>query len=88
MADDEWRQLSCGFSGDAESYSSQISDNRTGKVQKGYFVAFSLSRIFAATPRHLTLHAQTSFTLCCPSDYVGGSTEVRTATVTIRKLGR
>jgi hypothetical protein len=39
-------------------------------------------------PRHLTLDAQTSFTLCCPSDYAGGWTEVRTATVTIRKLGR
>ena len=35
------------------------------------------------TPRRLTLHAQTSFTLCCPSNSNGGWTEVRTATVHI-----
>jgi hypothetical protein len=84
-ADDKWRQLECGYVADADSYISQTY-NETGKVQKGYFVGLSLRRLFAATPAHLTLHAQTSFTLCCPSNFNGGWTEVRTATVTIRKL--
>jgi len=87
MADDKWRQFPCGYGADAESYISQPRDDRTGKLQTGYLVPFSLGRIFAATPRRLTLHAQTSFTLCCPSNSNGGWTEVRTATVTIRKLG-
>jgi hypothetical protein len=87
MADDKWRHLGCGYFGDADSYISQTY-NEKGEVQKGYFVPLSLSRLFAATPKRLTLHAQTSFTLCCPStNFNGGWTEVRTATVTIRKLG-
>src|SRR5690349_140268 len=87
MADDAWRQRACGYAGDAESYISQT-NNEKGEIQKGYFVPFSLSRVFAATPRRLTLHAQTSFTYCCPStNFNGGWTEVRSATVTIRKLG-
>ena len=69
---------------DADSYISQTY-NEKGVIQKGYFVPFSLSRIFTATPRRLTLHARTSFTECCPNLEFGGWTEVRTATVTIRK---
>ena len=84
MADDKWRALKCGDVSDADSYISQTY-NEKGVIQKGYFVPFSLSRIFAATPRRLTLHARTSFTECCPNLEFGGSTEVRTATVTIRK---
>jgi hypothetical protein len=76
----------CGYGGDAESYISQTGDLATGRVQKGYFVPFSLARLFGATPRRVTLHAQTSFTACCPDAFTGGWTEVRTATVTIRKL--
>jgi len=84
MADDKWRALKCGDVSDADSYISQTY-NEKGVVQKGYFVPFSLSRIFAATPRRLTLHARTSFTECCPNLEFGGWTEVRTATLTIRK---
>ena len=80
MADDKWHDLGCGYAGDADSYISQTY-NEKGEVQKGYFVPLSLSRLFAATPKRLTLHAQTSFTLCCPStNFNGGWTEVRTAT--------
>jgi hypothetical protein len=85
MADDRWRELACGYGADADAYISQTY-NETGKVQEGYFVGLSLPRLLATTPRRLTLRAQTSFTVCCPSNFNGGWTEVRTATVTINKL--
>jgi hypothetical protein len=84
MADDRWRALGCGSVSDADSYISQTY-NEKGVIQSGYYVPFSLPRLFAATPRRLTLHARTSFTECCTNTYLGGWTEVRTATVTIRK---
>ena len=87
MADDRWRRLACGYAGDADSYITQTYEPSTGAIQEGYYVPLSLSRLFAATPRRLTLRATSTFTLCCPTtSFDGGWTEVRTATVTIRKL--
>jgi hypothetical protein len=43
MADDKWRQLGCGYDGDADSYISQTYSLTTGRIQKGYYVPASCS---------------------------------------------
>jgi hypothetical protein len=84
MADDNWRMLACGWASDAEAYDSYVQNGPV--VQKGYEVSLPLTRLFAASPRLLTLHGHSTFTVCCPDTAVGGWTEVRTTTITIRKL--
>lgn len=86
---DKWRSGGCGYdTTHAQEYITQTRNLDTGKVKPTYHAPISIRRLFAARPRVMRLRARLPFEQGAPNQNGGGSTEVRTVAVTIRKLRR
>ena len=87
QADDKWRSSGCGFdSTNSDAYITQTSDPETGRIKQSYFVHMIASRLFARSPRRFTSTGESTFSTGHSTDPGGVFTEIRTASVTVRKL--
>lgn len=85
---DQWRNGGCGYdTTSAQVYITQTR-NEHGRITPAYTAPISLRRLMAPRPRVMRVRDTHTFVLGDPHRFGGGSTEVRTVEVTIRKLRR
>lgn len=84
---DRWRSGGCGYdTTHAQEYITQTRNLDTGRLKPSYHAPISIRRLFAARPRVLRLRETHRFEQGGASRNGGGSTEVRTVEVAVRKL--
>jgi hypothetical protein len=86
MEDEEWSRGGCGYDTTAADEYITSSDDGQGRIKSPYVAPISIKRLFRPGRRTLRLRDSHTFTAGRPNQLSGGSTEVRTVEVTVRKL--